>query len=41
VVILLFGRPPMVFPCVVFRLLRLVQKLLNKFDQVTRRRRPA
>ena len=41
VVLLLFGRPPLVFPCVVFRLLRLVQKQLNKFDQVTRTRRPA
>ena len=41
VVVLLFGRPPLVFPCVIFRLLRLVQKQLNKFDQVTRTRRPA
>jgi hypothetical protein len=34
--IITFGSPPMVFPCVIFRLLRLVQKFLNKLQQVTR-----
>ena len=33
VVILLFGRPPMVVPRIVFRLVRLMQKLLNTLAQ--------
>ena len=41
VAIITFGRPPLVFPCVIFRLLGLVQKLLNKLDHVTRTRRPS
>jgi hypothetical protein len=32
VVILLFGRPPMIVPRIVFRLARLMQKLLNNLD---------
>jgi hypothetical protein len=39
VAIITFGCPPLGFPCVIFRLLRLVQKLLNKLDQITRARR--
>ena len=41
VAIITFGRPPLVVPSVIFRLLRLVQKLLNKLHQVTRARPPA
>ena len=38
VAIMIFGRPPLVFPCVVFRLGGLVLKSLNTLDQVKRTR---
>jgi hypothetical protein len=36
VVILLFGRPPMIVPRIVFRLARLMEKLLNYLDKGAR-----
>jgi len=38
VAIMSFGRPPLVFPCVVCRLGGLVLKLPNNLDQVKRTR---
>jgi hypothetical protein len=39
VAIIVFGRPPLVIPCVIFRLLGLAQKGLNKLEQLRRMQR--
>jgi hypothetical protein len=39
VAIIVFGRPPLVFPCIIFRLLRLAQRALNNLEQVATTRR--
>jgi hypothetical protein len=38
VVIVVFGRPPVVIPCVVFRVAGLVWRLLTKFEPAERSR---